>query len=150
MSYYKDAMDAIATELETLRAGGSLPGISVYEIKVRRLPHDGEHYFPGITIHPVGETSWRGTNEQEDIGYGCGLTFVQNNNNDSDYLLGNVATWRENVRRYFVENITVGSMPTPFTVKVEHGHVFDWDDLLQDNYDVSRLVLRVWSRETRT
>ena len=143
---FYDALVAIETALINL----GLTGLDTTRIKVRRLPHDGEHYFPGVTIHPTQERYFDGTNMREDIGYGCSLTMVQNNNNNSADLLNRVLQWRETIRQYFVENDTLGSGTTIFTLKVEHGDVFTWDGMIKDNYDVSVLTIRVWSRESRT
>lgn len=130
--------------------GLDLEGVDRSSIRVRRFPHDGEVYYRGITVHPVRESTGPGTNMLEDIGYGCGLTMVVNNNNASERLLDRVLMWRETIRRYFVENDTLDTMSTVFTVKVEHDDVFAWDDMVRSNFDVSRMVLRVWSRESRT
>jgi len=141
------AMEAIRDAIRTL----GLEGVDSEEVQVRRLPYDGQdHWYRGITVHPVPETYGQGTNEREDIGYGCGVTLVQNNDNDSDYKLDQLLDWRETIRTYFVENSTLTGVSTTFTLKVEHGYVIDYDKLYDRNYDVSRLVVRVYSRETRT
>lgn len=145
MTFFYDALNAVADEIRAL----NLPGLDADRVKVRRLPNDGEHYFPGITVHPVTETTAEGTNMMEDIGYGCAITMVMNNNNAQDYLLDRLLEWRETIRRYFAENVTLGVMGAVCTIKVEFGNVIDWNDLLQGNYDVSRLIVRVWNRESR-
>ena len=147
-STFKQALDAVKTALEALDLDGI--GQSNGRIKVRRFPHDGEHYFPGITVHPSKEEYDVGTNNREDVGYGCQLTMVQNNDNDDDLYLNRVLQWRETIRKTFVEDPTIGTIPDDFRVMVEMGPVFVWDDFAKENYDVSIMTLRVWCRESRS
>lgn len=145
-SIFMSIMEAVRDQIRDLE----LTGIEDNRIQVRRLPHDGEVYFPGITVHPVPETYDVGDNKRESVGYGVAVTMVVNNNNNQDYLLDRLLLWRENIRRDFVEKTVLSGVSTVCTVKVEHGHVIDWDDLFDKNYDVSRMILRVYSLETRT
>ena len=141
---FKNCLDAIVTIIDGL----SLDGMD--EAKVRRMPHDGEHYWPGITVHPVTEKFDTGTNKTEHVGYGCQITMVLNCDNDDDFQINRVLSWREAIRKKFVEDPTLGSVTGVYRMTVEHGHVFQWDDLVDKNYDVSSLIIRVWVEETRT
>jgi hypothetical protein len=145
-SLFMQAMEAIRDRIRLL----TLSGLTSDRVQVRRLPHDGEVFHPGITIHPVPETYHDGTNMRESVGYGCAITMVVNNDNDQDYLLDRLLYWRETIRRHFVEDDGLVGVANSCTVKIEHGHVIDWNDLIKDNYDVSRLVARVYVLETRT
>jgi len=145
-SLFMISMEAIRDAIKTL----SLTGLEDNEVKVRRLPHDGEQYYQGITVHPVKEIFGQGSNLLEEVGYGCAVTMVENNNNNSDYKLDQILLWREAIRRYFVENTTLSGVSETCTIKVETGHVIDWDELFDKNIDVSRLVIRVRTLETRT
>ena len=145
-SIFMQAMEAIKTAIDLL----ALDDLPSHRVKVRRLEHDGEKHFEGITIHPVPEIFHHGTNMRESVGYGCAVTMVVNNNNNSLYLLDRLLLWREKIRRHFVENTTLSTMSTICTIKVEMGHVIEWKELYDRNIDVSRLVLRVYSWETRT
>lgn len=145
-SIFMIAMESIRDAIKDL----SLTGLDDSRVKVRRQPHDGEHLYPGITIHPLPEIYHIGTNERENVGYGCGVTMVVNNDNDEDYKLDRLLLWRETIRRKFVEDVTLTDVSTCCTIKVEHGHVLDWKALQDENQDVSSLVLRVYSLETRT
>lgn len=142
------AMEGIATEIQAL----NLTGLEDNRVAVRRLPHDGEHYFPGITVYPYDEQYRKGTNTREHIGYGCGVAMVVNNDNAQLYLLDRLLYWRECIRRYFVENHTITNIDGDdmCMIHVEHGHVIDWNLLFSKNYDVSTLVLRVFVLETRS
>jgi hypothetical protein len=149
-SVFKQCLDAVATAIQNL----NLTGLTDNRVAVRRLPHDGEAYFPGITVHPVSEVYHAGTNMREAIGYGCAVTIVVNNENDQDYLLDRLLQWREKIRRYFVENSTLPGVTATgasvCTLKVEHGNPLDWNDLTRKNYDVSTLIVRAFVWETRT
>ena len=140
------AMEAVRDAIRVL----ALTNLTSAEVQVRRLPHDGEQFYPGITIHPVTETYGAGSNVLEEVAYGCAVTMVENNNNDSDFKLDQILLWRETIRRYFVENVTLSGVSETCTVKVESGHVIDWNELYEQNIDVSRLVIRVRTLETRT
>lgn len=130
----------------------NLTELPATRVAVRRRPHDGAHYFPGITVHPAAERYSVGTTAREAIGYGCAVTMVVNNDNDKDYLLDRLLTWRESIRRKFVEKgaltgVTSGDV---YTVKVEHEEVLDWNRLRMDNLDVCALCIRPFVLETRT
>ena len=145
-STFMRAMEQIETRIIALH----LDGVENDRIRVRRAPYDGEHLYPGITIHPVKENYHVGTNERENVGYGCAITMVVNNDNDDFYKLDRLLDWRETIRRHFVEDARLTGVSTTCTVKVDHGHPLDWDDLTTRNQDVSSLLLRVYSLETRT
>lgn len=145
-SLFMLAMEEIRDRIRELE----LTGLSDDRVQVRRLPHDGEVYFPGITVHPVTETYHQGTNIRESVGYGCGITMVVNNNNNQDYLLDRLLLWREKIRRHFVEDDGLSGVTGSCTVKIENQFPIDWEELHSKNYDVSRLVARVYVLETRT
>lgn len=128
-----------------------LSGLPDNRVVIRRRPHDGSNYFPGITVHPAQERYSPGTNWREAVGYGCAVTMVVNNDNDKDYLLDRLLTWRETIRRKFVEKgaltgVTSGDV---YTLKVEHEDVLDWTRLRNDNLDVCSLCIRPFVLETR-
>jgi len=145
-SYFMECLEAVRDAIKDM----DLTGLEDYRVRVRRLPHDGEHYFPGVTIHPVPEVYSQGTNMRESLGYGCAVTMVVNNDNDQDYLLDRLLLWRETIRRTLVEDATIsGVTGTIYRVGVEHGHVIDWNDLFDKNVDVSSMTVRCWLLETR-
>jgi len=145
-STFLQAMEAARDRIRNL----GLSDLDSYEVQVRRLPYDAKgNYHRGVTVYPVPETYDVGTNEREAIGYGLGLALVSNNDNDSDYKLDQLLVWRETIRMDFIEDASMTGVGTVFTVKVENGHVIDWD-AYAGNYDVSKLILRAYSLETRT
>lgn len=147
LSVFVQALESIRDRIQDL----NLPGLPDNRVRMRRLPHDGEHYFPGITVHPVTEKYHDGTNMRESVGYGCAVTMVVNNENDQDYLLDRLLFWREVIRRNFVEKAGLPevTLQPSCTVKVEHGHVINSQTLYDKNVDVSDLILRVYVLETR-
>jgi len=145
-SLFMLAMEEIRDRIRLLE----LDGLPDDRVQVRRLPHDGEVYFPGVTIHPVTETYHQGTNIRESVGYGCAITMVVNNNNNQDYLLDRLLLWREKIRREFVEDDGLSGVTGSCTVKIQHGKPIDWNELTVKNYDVSSLVAIVYVLETRT
>ena len=129
-----------------------LTGLPDNCVVIRRRPHDGSNYFPGITVHPSQERYSGGTTAREAVGYGCAVTMIVNNDNDKDYLLDRLLTWRETIRRKFVEKgaltgVTSGDV---YTLKVEHEEVLDWNRLKHDNLDACALCIRPFVLETRT
>lgn len=145
-SIFMAIMEQVQSDIQAL----SLTGLEAYEIQVRRLPHDAKGFWHrGITIYPLQENFFSGSNEREDVGYGLGIAMAQNNNNDDLRKLDQLLLWRETIVRHFVENSSMAAAATVFNVKVSHDHPIDWDRFLQ-NYDVSRLTLRAYSREART
>jgi len=146
-SIFMQCLEGVRDKIQNL----NLTGLPDNRVVVRRLPHDGEAFFPGITVHPVEETYHQGTNMRESVGYGCAVTMVVNCENDKDYQLDRMLYWRETIRRACVEDDSLtGVTGTVCTIKVEHGHVIDTRELYSNNYDVSSLVIRVYSLETRT
>jgi len=145
-SYFMECLEAVRDRIQGLE----LTGLFDERVRVRRLPHDGEQFFPGITVHPVTEVYSQGSNMLESVGYGCSVTMVVNNDNDQDYLLDRLLTWRQTIRRSFVEDHTItGVTGQIYRVGVEHGHVIDWKTLYDRNVDVSSLVIRCWLLESR-
>ena len=146
-SIFMQAMEAIRDRIRLL----ALTGLSDDRVQVRRMPHDaGGTYFPGITVHPVTETYESGTNMRENVGLGCGITMCVNCDDDSDFLLDRLLLWRETIRQHFVEDDGLPPVANSCSIKIEHGHPLVWDELVNRHYDISRLVARVYTLQSRT
>ena len=147
-SIYMQCLEGVRDVIVAL----GLTDLPTNRIVIRRRPHDGSMYFPGITVHPSRERYSPGTNQRESIGYGCAVTMVVNNDNDSVYLLDRLLGWRESIRRKFVEKGALSGVTsgTVYTVKVEHEDVMDWGLLKNSNLDVCSLCIRPFVLETRT
>lgn len=145
-STFMMCMEAVQTVIQDL----NLTGLNDNRVCVRRKPHDGKRFHHGVSIHPGDERYDQGTNEREAIGYGCVVTMAVNNDNEQLALLDRLLYWRQQIRRKFVEDGSLGSVTGVYSVKVEHGRVIDWTDLEDKNTDVTVLVIRVYVLETRT
>lgn len=149
--FHSDALTAIKTVI----AGLSLTNLQTGELTVRRqwarkqgdgtwLPHRG------ITLHPEDERQDPGTNRSEDVGYGCGVTMMLPADHSSE-ALGIVTEWRRLIRRAFINQRLSVTAPTNGHVcisTVEHGDFAK--DFDKHKYELSSLLIRVWTRETRT
>ncbi len=126
------------------------------QVQVCRLPWnvsgDGNVIInPGIFVHPVPEREAPGTNQREDIGYGCAVTMIVPTSHSSLESVGIVSEWRETIRREFVnsrlQDITLDG--GHFCIaKVEHNNLIVPRE--GHRYEVSSMVIRCWVREPRT
>lgn len=114
------------------------------EVAVRAEPKDGEHFYHGITVSPVREEEYRGTNERDDIGYGVQITMVVANDVDPTEtdLFG---TWRQEIRKEFIHQ-KISTVSSVHTVLWEHGPIYQ---KIPEHLDVGTFVMRVISREGR-
>ena len=123
--------------------------VSPEEIAIRKWPYDSsyskDHWYPGITIHRSVEREFAGTNERDDIGYGVQITMVLDNSADpteTDIF----SDWRQKIRKAFIHQRLSG-VTSVCTCLVEPGPVYK---NVPEDYDVSTLLIRVISRETRS
>ena len=137
-STQKDILDAVETVITAL----SLTECEAVE--VRTAPTDGGIYFPGVSIHAIGESEFPGTNERDDPGYQIQVTMVLNSNNDQDEgdILGQ---WRQNIRKAFAHQ-KISTVSTSCTCLVNMGKMYE---NVKGEYDVSTLVIIAISREAR-
>jgi len=138
-STHKDILDAVQTAIDAL----SLTDCE--EVAVRAVPKDGGEFYHGITVSPVAEQEFAGTNTREDIGYGVQITMVVAN--DVDPTEGDLlTTWRQTIRKKFIHQ-KIASITTVTTCLVEPGPVYA---NTPEHLDISTMIIRVISRETRT
>jgi len=72
-------LDAIKDVLDDLTLTG------VEEIQIRAHFDDGEYEYPGLTIMPIGEEEFAGTNERDRIVYNIAVVYVVNDDADVSY-----------------------------------------------------------------
>src|SRR5688572_20631144 len=108
-----DVHEQCLEELCRVTQGLKLP-IAADEQKVRRLAYvmtrgtDGrmtvvvEQIPKGITWFPITETESAGTNEREDIGYGCGCAIALPADTSQFANVGKVLECRARIRRRFI------------------------------------------------
>jgi hypothetical protein len=138
MSTQYSILVAVASKISGL-------GLSnLQEVAVRASAKDGDNWYDGITVHPVAEDEFAGTNACDDIGYGAQVTMVVNNDEDpsEDDLYG---TWRQTIRKAFIHQRLAG-ISTVHTCLVQPGPIYR---NVPENLDVGSLIIRVISRETR-
>lgn len=148
-STFKQALDAVATAIQGL----SLTNLPSDEVRVRRWPwkETDRGVFPhrGITVHPVPEVEYRGTNERDDIGYGIGLTMIVGSDHAAYENVDGIPAWRETIRRN-LHRTRLGLSVTgcnELELLVSHGQLNVPKDLFK--YEISTLVLRYVMRESR-
>jgi len=138
MSTQSDVLTAVKNAISALGLG------NMEQVAVRTAPSDKGQFYPGITVHPVAEREFIGTNERDDIGYGIQVTMVVNDDNDLDEadVIGN---WRQKIRKGFIHK-KIAAVSNNCTVLVEHGPVYEPN---KHDQKISTLILRVIVRETR-
>lgn len=144
------------TEIASIIRGLALRGLNHNMVHVSRLPWyvsgDGNVIInPGIFVHPVQEREAPGTNEREDIGYGCAITMIVAATHSGLEEVGLIGEWRETIRRRLVNSrlddlVLEGGHSC--IVKIEHNNINVPREA--HRYEVSSMVARCWVREPRT
>lgn len=146
---YKQVLDNVATVIQGL----SLTGVNSDAIVVRKLPWSKDFIHKGITISWDDEHEARGTNERDDWGYPCLVTMVRGEGKGWKEHLGDIATWRQTIRRTFHNKRPLSSVSETgtcnliCTVTNRSPTIPEW---WEGNYDVGQLLILAWYRETRT
>lgn len=148
-STFKQALDAVVTAIQGL----NLTNLPDDEVRVRRWPwketSEGFVGHRGITVHPLQETEFRGTNEREDIGYGIGITMIVGGNHANYEQIDAIPAWREAIRRN-LHHTRLGLSVTgcsELDFLVSHGQLNVPKEL--GKYEVSTLFARYVIRESR-
>lgn len=148
-STFKQALDAVATAIQGL----DLTGLPDDEVRVRRWPwketSQGTVPHRGITVHPLTEAEYPGTNERDDIGYGIGVTIIVGSDHAAYEQIDRVPAWREAIRRN-LHRTRLGLSITgcnELDFMVSHGQLNVPKDL--SKYEVSTLFCRYAIRESR-
>ncbi len=142
MSTWQDCLDDIVLNIQGL----NLTGVQDDQIKVRKHPRNKTQWFPGITVHPVSTGHDEGTNEREDIGYGCQVTMIQRSGgvNVKDSI-DKIILWDVAIRQQFI-NTTLSGVSTVWQCTIEEAGKFD-ERASSKDYDVLALIVRCWVRE---
>ena len=143
-SIAKQCYDAVVTGIQAL----SLSGLETTEVNLRKVVRDRAHIHRGVTLAPMRATEAAGTNERDDFGYGVLVIFVQGTGNGYGDDIERVSQWRQQVRKTF-HNKRLSGVTQSSVCSVQHGDPFLPKELQGQN-DVSSLVIRCWTRETRT
>ncbi len=165
MAVYFDILTRVAVDIKAL----SLTGIAEANVQVIKANTERETIVPGvpgILILPFGEELIPvdgATLRRDDIGYPVAVIMIDIDRKssvteipatadegtvDQDYNFDNKLTWRESIRKKFI-NQRLTSVTTVWNCIVEPDLVVDAETLVNDNLWMSVLVLRFLSRETR-
>lgn len=141
--------------LTTLRAA-DLTQLEDEEIVSRRswLPAPDGPIPYGIVIHPAGnEPEAIGTNERDEIGYPFYLTMASHADSDMESERDTINSWRQKSRRIFNNVRPTGITETGTSIlnsRVRMGTINEKLPKDAYRYDLSRMVVVCWARETRT
>lgn len=134
---------AIVSTIQAL----SLTGIQSAEIRIQKALRDRASIRRGIAVVPQRAIEAPGTNERDDIGHAVLVVFVQGTGNGYSDDLTRIETWRQSVRRAF-HNKRLSGVTESIGCSVSQGDPYMPKEL-QDQNDVSSLMIRCWTRETR-
>lgn len=139
-------LQAVQAKIQSL----SLSGIDNSRVVIRKLPTDrGGLALPCCIVSPPGNESMEGgTNERDDVGYPCAVTFV-------DAIDGDLGTtnmsrdllWRQKAMRA-VRNQGLSGVSEIYQVRVEPYAVID-PKAVPENLWVGSFLARCVSREVR-
>lgn len=150
-SVHQNCLELIA---ETIK-GLALDRLAPEEVVVCRKPWKDEGngnvvIDRGIRIHKAPEAEAAGTNERDDIGYGCFVTMIVPTDESQAENTDLVGAWRATIRREFLHARLDVSLDDGqyVTTKVSHGEI----DVPKEahRYEVSTLLIRCWMREPRS
>ena len=152
----KSVQEQCLEEIAGVIRGLALRRLDHSSVHVARLPWyingDGTAVINrGIYVHPAEEREAPGTNEREDIGYGCAITMIVPATHSGLEEVGLVSEWRETIRRRLVNRrltdlVLEGGHSC--IVKIEHNNLNV--PRQAHRYEVSSMVARCWVREPRT
>lgn len=122
------------------------------EVQVRgSWLHNGSP-FRGVSIIPLPEQYAVGTNGTQDIGYACGIVFVEGDDLDARLEDDQMLAWRELVRRRLTDqrlSVTIvnATDPSEHVCRVVRSGENLSNPKKYPRYNISRLVVVVWLRE---
>ena len=131
-----------------------LPRIDREEVQVRKKPWNREVIYQGCTIWATKEIYAAGTNERDDVGYGCVITFAAYDSQDMSSNLDQIPIWISAVRNKF--NF-LGRLDITLRKQCSFGIInvsdFNTKPPAQHpdagKYELESLLVRAWIREAR-
>lgn len=131
------------------------PGLDEEEVQVRERWLDGnDSPYRGASVVDMGETYNAGVIGAQDVGYLCGLLFVNHRQGDSTLYSDKIQTWFERVRRRLTDqrlSVTIDNSTAPreHIPLVQSGRELT-DPKKYPTYLIRQLVVAVWLRELPT
>jgi len=106
----------------------------------------------GVTIYDLGEQYAAGVIGAQDIGYTCGIVFVEKDDYDARLSGDQMQAWRELVRRRLTDqrlSVTIvnSTDPSEHVCRVIRSGESLSNPKKYPNCNISRLVVVVWLRE---
>jgi hypothetical protein len=153
MPYFSSNHGQILLSLRDLIKDQQLNNLQDDEVQVRYSWLQNGQPLRGITIYELPETSNNGVIGAQDIGYTCGIVFVDGATYDGIMDNDNIKQWVETVRRRLTDqrlDVTIQGATDP----KEHVMIVNrsGENLSNPgkypNYKVRRTVVTVWLRET--
>ncbi len=127
--------------------GLTLDGLQTSEVQLRKVYRDTVKISRGVTVSPGNTIEGKGTNATDDWGYGMLIYFVAGTGKGYSEDIDRMTLWREQVRKLF-HNKRISAVPTNNICTVAPGDAYITKEQ-RANQDVSALLLRPWTRETR-
>ena len=140
----------ILLALQAVCQAMTFTGISPANVLLRKLPINPEKVEPAIFIYPVADQQSDRVNARDDYGYGIGFVAIQKSNASPTVNLDRLTMWRQQLNRAFRNGRNQLSAIAEITgeMRIEPG-MFIVPSSWQEQFDVTNLTLRVWTRETR-
>lgn len=139
----------------TLKAAG-MTALEDEEIVARRswLPAPDGPVPYGIVVHPAGnEPEAIGSNQRDDIGYPFYVTMAAHPDSDMEAERDVIGSWRQKIRRSFNHVRPTGITESGTNILNSRARMGSINEKLPKDayrYDLSRMVVVCWARETRT
>ena len=165
MAVYFDILNQVKVRIQSLDLTG-IPDSSVEIVKANTERETVNPGIPGVLILPFGEEGIpveAGSLRRDQIGYPVAVIMIDVDRQssvtnvpasadegtvDQDYNLDIKLTWRERIRKRFI-NQKLPGVNSVWNCVIEPDLVVDAETLLNQNLWMSVLVLRFLSRETR-
>lgn len=138
--------------LESLLRSMDLDDLTDEEVRIRNNWLQNGQPKRGISIIDEGEKYSDGTVGTQDIGYLCGIVFVDGATYDDPMDNDRIKSWVETIRRRLTDqrlNVTIAGAtdPAEHVMVVERSGEHLTNPAKYPNYKIRRTVVAVWLRE---
>lgn len=148
LSIYEQIKSQVNIAIQAL----NLPGLSSANIVVGKIARDRPDILPslpGILIANYGNKApLAATNLRDDIPYQVLVAAIQASNQDQLVNADRLTYWIEKIGRRFSRSTNFAPLPTVYDTEIIQDVNFDLG-AFGNNVDVSMLVLKFFSRESR-
>ena len=168
-SVYYNILEKVLEDIQGLSLT-DMPTENIELIKVENYRETVEPGLPGVLVFPLGMeniTVNSGTTCRDDIGYPVGVLILDADRQDTStglpadaddgtqdqaFRFDQKLLWREKIRKHFNnQRLTLSGVSVGVhRCTIEPGDIVRGNDFLEANIWVSAMVIRCWTRETRT